>query len=343
METINIFSTRQSKYLAEKVIKEIDRLRQNDPEFSGFENTKLGECDIEVFANGELTCQYKNSIRDKRIYIFGETGTNEIMELLLMIDAAKRASAGKIIAVVPSFGYARQDKKEGIRGPMGAKLVADLLSAAGIHGIITIELHADAIQGFFNVPINHINGFSIFKEEIKKMISENTDEYIICSPDQGGSVRASRFSKKIGLGGAVAINKERDKPGSISKMLLMADVVGKQILLFDDMCDSAKTLCKAADYLIKEKGAKSVSAICTHPIFSGEAIERISTTETLSNLFISDTLEFENKVSNFNTYWSKVGGGYCDTSKIKTVSCSTILAKIIGRISKGGSMDSVNG
>lgn len=343
METLNIYSTRQTKHLAEKVIKEIDRLRQNDAEFSGFEKTELGECSIEVFANGELTCQYRNSIRDKRIYIFGETGTNEIMELLLMVDAAKRASAGKIIVVIPSFGYARQDKKEGIRGPMGAKLVADLLSVAGIHGIITIELHADSIQGFFNVPINHINGFSIFKEEIKKLVSENPNNYVICSPDQGGSVRANRFSKKIGLDGAVAINKERDKPGSISKMILMADVANKNVLLFDDMCDSAKTLCKAADYLIKEKGARSVSAICTHPVFSGDAIERIFTTETLSKLFISDTLNFEDKIFQFSDYWSKVGGGYFDTTKIQIVSCSTILARIIGRIAKGGSMDSVNG
>jgi ribose-phosphate pyrophosphokinase len=265
------------------------------------------------------------------------------MELLLMIDAAKRSSAGKIIAVIPSYGYARQDKKEGIRGPMGAKLVADLLSAAGIDGLITIDLHADAIQGFFNVPVNHINGFSIFSDELKKIIDINKEEYIVCSPDAGGAVRANKFAKRLGLGGAIAINKERDKPGSISKMLLMADVIEKKIILIDDMCDSGGTLCKAADYLIKEKKAKSVIAVCTHPIFSGNAIEKISVTENLSELYVSDTLDFDTKLLEFNALWSKTGGGEeYKSDKIKTVSCSTILAKIIARISKGESIDKVN-
>ena len=260
-----------------------------------------------------------------------------------MIDAAKRASVDKVIVVVPSYGYARQDKKEGIRGPMGAKLVADLLSAAGIHGIITIELHADAIQGFFNVPINHINGYSIMSREIRRIIGDKKDDYIICSPDAGGSVRANKLSKKLGLFGAIAINKERDKPGSIGKMILMADVTGKHIILFDDMCDSGGTLCKAADYLIEEKGAASVIAVCTHPIFSKNAIEEISTTKNLSALYVSDTLNFESKILDSDAAWSKTGGGTeYQSDKIKTISCSTILAQIIGRISRGKSMDTIN-
>lgn len=343
MEKLNIFSTTQTAYLAKKVIDEINNLRNYDEILSNFEKTELGNCKIESFSNGELTCQYKESIRDKKVYIFGQTGTHEIMELLLMIDAAKRASAGKIIAVIPSYGYARQDKKEGIRGPMGAKLVADLLSVAGIDGLITIDLHADAIQGFFDTPVNHINGFSIFSEDLKKIIEPNKEEYIVCSPDAGGAVRANKFAKRLGLGGAIAINKERDKPGSVSKMLLMADVVGKKIILVDDMCDSGGTLCKAADYLIKEKKAKSVIAVCTHPIFSGVAIETISTTENLSELYVSDTLDFEKKIQNSDAVWVKSGGGTeYNSEKIKTISCSTILAKIIARISKGESMDKVN-
>lgn len=343
MEKLNIFSTTHTKYLANKVIDEINNLRNYDDVVSDFEKTELGDCKIESFSNGEVTCQYKESIRDKKIYIFGQTGTHEIMELLLMIDAAKRASAGKIIAIIPSYGYARQDKKEGIRGPMGAKLVADLLSVAGVDGLITIDLHADAIQGFFDVPVNHINGFSIFSDELKKAIEINKEEYIICSPDAGGAVRANKFAKRLGLGGAIAINKERDKPGSVSKMLLMADVVGKKIILVDDMCDSGGTLCKAADYLIKEKQAKSVIAVCTHPIFSGNAIETIATTENLSELYVSDTLDFEYKRLNSDALWVKTGGGTeYKSEKIKVISCSTILAKIIARISKGESMDKVN-
>ncbi len=342
MESLNIFSTTHTEHLAKKVISEINRLRKEDETLSQIQETELGDCKIETFANGEITCQYKKSIRDKKVYIFGETGTHEIMELLLMIDAAKRASAGKIVVVIPSYGYARQDKKEGIRGPMGAKLVADLLSVAGIDTLVTIDLHADAIQGFFDVPVNHINGYAIFGGELRKIVSENPDDYIICSPDAGGSVRANRFSKRLNLGGAVAINKERDKPGSISKMLLMADVTGKKVILVDDLADSCKTLCLASDYLVNEKGAKSVIAVCTHPVLSGSAIERLVTTENLSSIYFSDTLEFEGKIKNFEALFSKTGGGYCDTDKIKTISCSTVLAKIIARVSRGVSIDVVN-
>ena len=343
MEKLNIFSTTQTAYLATKVIDEINNLRNYDEILSDFEKTELGNCKIESFSNGEITCQYKESIRDKKVYIFGQTGTHEIMELLLMIDAAKRASAGKIIVIIPSYGYARQDKKEGARGPMGAKLVADLLSIAGISGIICIELHADSIQGFFDVPVNHINGSAIFGFNIKDIIGSNKQDYVVCSPDAGGFVRAKKFSKKLGLDGAIAINKERDKPGSISKMILMADVTNKNIILYDDMADSANTLCRAADYLVKEKGAKSVIAVCTHPVFSGNAIEKISTTKNLKTLFVSDTLNFDSKLLNADAVWSKAGGdSEYNSSKIQTISCSTILAKIIGRISKGISIDSIN-
>ncbi len=342
METLNIFTTTHTKHLAEKVIKEINRLRKEDETLFEIQDTELGDCSIEIFKNKEITCQFKNSIRDKKIYIFGETGTYEIMELLLMIDAAKRASAGKIIVIIPSYGYARQDKKEGIRGPMGAKLVADLLSIAGAHQIITIDLHADSIQGFFDLPVNHINGFAIFGETIKEIINSNKNEYLVCSPDQGGLVRANKFSKKLGLDGGIAINKTRKKPGVVEKMLLMADVTGMKIILVDDLCDTAGTLCKAADYLIEEKGAKEVIVVCTHPVLSENAIETISTNKNISKIYLSDTLFFEDKIKNFELNWSKVESRYCDTKKIKTISCSTILAKIIGRISKGVSMDVVN-
>ncbi len=342
METLNIYTTTHTKHLAEKVISEINRLRGEDETIAQFKESELGNCPIETFANGEISCQYKSSIRDKQIYIFGETGTHEIMELLLMIDAAKRASAKKITVIIPCYGYARQDKKEGIRGPMGAKLVADILTSSGANSIIVVELHSESIQGFFNIPVNHINGLAIFSNVIDQIIKKNSDEYVVCSPDQGGSVRANKFSKRIGLDGAVAINKERAKPGVIAKMLLTANVINKKIILVDDMCDSAGTLCKAADYLIEEKGAKSVIAVCTHPVLSGNAIEKISTNKNLSEIYLSDTLYFENKILDFQVLWSKTGGGYCDIDKIKTISSSTILAKIISKTKRGESINDIN-
>ena len=337
MEKLNIYSTRHTMYLAEKVVSEINKLRNIDTEFSDFDDTVIGKCKIEEFANKEITCQYLESIRDKQIYIFGQTGTHEIMELLLMIDAAKRASVGKITVVIPCYGYARQDKKEGIRGPMGAKLVADMISCAGASSVITLDLHAESIQGFFDFSVTHVNGYSIFKDELKKIINNNPEEYVVCSPDAGGSVRANKFSKKLGLDGAVAINKERSKPGVISKMILMADVSGKHIILVDDLIDSGGTLCKAADYLIEEKNAKSVVAICTHPIMSNYAWGRIVNTKNLSKLYVSDTMQY---VEDFEDISQIITPD--DVLKITKISCSTILAKIIGRVAKGKSVDSVN-
>lgn len=337
MEPLHIFSTNSTISLAKAVIETININRADDELLKEFPLTKLGDCKIEYFANGEITCQYLQSIRDKKIYIFGDTGTREIMELALMIDAAKRANAAQICAVVPSYGYARQDKKEGIRGPMGAKLVADILSAAGIHRLITIDLHADAIQGFFNVPVNHINGLSIFKDTIADLISFDRLKYIIYSPDAGGYVRAAKFAKKFDLE-VGAINKIRDKPGSISKMSMVGDVIGKRVILIDDMLDSGKTLCKAATYLVEEKGAESVCAVCTHPIFSGDAIELILKTDALQQLFVSDTLPISKRLYE---YYS-AHGCFSNFPKIKIVSSADILGKIIGRVTVGRSMDEVN-
>lgn len=332
MSELNIFTTNSTRALTEKVVEKINLTRSSDEVFKDIDSVVIGDCKIEYFANKEITCQYQSSIRDKKIYIFGHTGTHEIMELLLMIDAAKRANASHIVAVVPCYGYARQDKKEGIRGPMGAKLVADLLSASGIHSMVTIDLHADAIQGFFNVPVNHINGFSIFKNEIKKYIEENTGEYLIGSPDVGGANRAKTFSKRLGVPMFV-MDKTRLKPGEIERFELVGNVSGKHIILVDDLIDSGGTLCKAADFLINEKCAKSVIAVCTHPVFSGKAIELVRKTKNLSRLYVSDTLPYDEK---YVPLWLQ------EDCRIYTVNSSDILAKIIGRVSVGESINVVN-
>lgn len=342
---LNIFSSNHTRDLALKVIDKINENRKElnyKTTYDGlldelvdvsvveeFAPIKLGNCKIEYFANKEITCEYQESIRDKPVYIFGHTGTHEIMELLLMLDAAKRASASKIYAVIPCYGYARQDKKEGKqkRGPIGAKLVADMIMAAAgkrFCGVIAIDLHSESIEGFFDDQVNHISGATIFKSELRKIITEDT---VIASPDAGGKQRASRLAKKLGVE-MVGMDKTRVKPGEVASISLVGDVERKDIVIVDDMVDSGGTLIKAADYLINEKGAKSVAAVCTHPILSGNAIEKINNSTCLSNLWISDTLPLSETVIN--------------CSKIKIISSADILAKIIGRVSLGQSMDAIN-
>lgn len=331
MSKINIFTANATRDLALKVVKTINENNhpQVDEPMSGeiFEDfIELGNCTIEHFSNKEISCQYQKSIRDKKIYIFGSTGTHDIMELLLMIDAAKRAHVKHITIVLPCYGYARQDKKEGVRGPLGAKLVADLLTVAGAHSIIAIDLHADAIEGFFNLPVNHINGTTIFKSELKGLIGDKLSEYVIVSPDAGGKIRAKKMAKKLGLE-VVGMDKERSKPGEISKISLNGDVIGKKLVIVDDMVDSAGTLCKASDYLMKEKEATSVIAVCTHPVLTGKAIENIEKS-SLEYLFVSDTIPLSEEAKK--------------CSKIIVISSADILAKIIGRVNDGGSMNEYN-
>ncbi len=250
-----------------------------------------------------------------------------------MLDAAKRASPSEIHIVLPYYGYGRQDKKEGRnkRGPIGAKLVADLLSVASgskLEGIIVIDLHAEAIEGFFNVPVNHISGLTIFKQKILSLIEGDPSSFVIASPDAGGKQRATKVAKKLGLE-LVGMDKTRVKPGEVANISLAGDVENKNILIIDDLVASAGTLIKAADYLMLEKGAKSVAAICTHPVLIGNAIERINSSKTLSKLIVSD--------SNYLNEQALL------SDKIEIISSSDILAKIIGGVlSKGKSMNEVN-
>ncbi len=337
MNKLNIFSSNHTRELAQKVIDKINsnilnisEIRDGIPQLDNDDDLiSLGNCKIEYFNNKEITCEYQESIRDQAVYIFGHTGTHEIMELLLMLDAAKRASAGKIYVVIPCYGYARQDKKEGKqkRGPIGAKLVADMITVAAgknFSGAIGIDLHSESIEGYFDAPFNHISGVTIFKEELKKLITDNT---VIASPDAGGKQRASKLAKKLGME-MVGMDKIRVKPGEVASISLVGDVEGKDIDIVDDMVDSAGTLIKAAEYLIVEKKAKSVRAICTHPILSGNAIENIMQSKYLDQVWVSDTLPISEKAIN--------------CPKIKIISSADILAKIIGRVSVGQSIDVVN-
>ncbi len=249
-----LFSTRGSQVLAEKIADHYGE--------------KLGKLKIVDFSDGEFQPAFEESVRGCRVFLIGSTfqPSDNLMELLLMCDAAKRASADKITAVIPYFGYARQDRKDAPRVPIGAKLVAKMLSAAGATRVMTMDLHADQIQGFFEIPVDHLYASTIFVDYIQGL---NLDNLTIASPDMGGAKRANNYSKHLNAD-IVICHKERKKANQVENMMLIGDVEGKNVILLDDMIDTAGTLTKAAE-LIMEKGAKSVRAVATHPVFYGNA------------------------------------------------------------------------
>lgn len=264
-----------------------------------------------VFSDGEFQVSFEESIRGRRIFIIGSTfpSTDNLMEMLLMIDAAKRASARHITAVMPYFGWARQDRKDKPRVPIAAKLVANLLQAAGATRIMTMDLHADQIQGFFEKPVDHLFASTMFLPYIKRL---NLDNLTIASPDMGGSKRAYAYSKFL-HSDVVICYKQRKKANVISRMELIGKVEGKNVIIIDDMVDTAGTLCKAAEIML-EKGAKAVYAIATHAILSGEAHKRILNSK-LELLIVTDTIPL--KVEN---------------SKIKVVSCAPLFAEVMHKV-----------
>ncbi len=292
-----IFACSQSVELAEKIAKEY--------------GAELGNVKTTHFSDGEFQPAFEESIRGRRVFLIGSTfpTADNLMEMLLMIDAAKRASARHITAVMPYFGWARQDRKDKPRVAIGAKLVANLLQAAGATRIMTMDLHADQIQGFFERPVDHMFASTIFLPHVKEL---GLDNLTIASPDMGGSKRAYAYSKFLNSD-VVICYKQRKKANVISHMELIGDVEGKNVILVDDMIDTGGTLTKAAD-LMMERGALSVRAICTHPILSGEAVDRIEKS-SLIELIVSDTIPLKR-----------------ESSKIKVVSCAPLFADVMHKV-----------
>ncbi|MBI2257898.1 MAG: ribose-phosphate pyrophosphokinase [Flavobacteriia bacterium] len=276
---IKIFSGRASIDIALRIAKSF--------------GTNLGVSNVVEFSDGEFEPSLEETVRGQDVFIIQSTiaPSDNLMELLLMIDAAKRASARKIIAVIPYLGYARQDRKDKPRVAIGAKLVANMLTAAGVNRIITMDLHADQIQGFFEVPVDHLYASTIFYPVISKL---NNGNLVMAAPDAGGTKRANSYAKKLNTGLAIC-HKHRKRPNEVAEMTVIGEVEGKDVILVDDMCDTAGTLTSAAN-LFMEKGAKSVRAFCTHAVLSGPAIDRIEKS-ALNQLYVTDTIPLKKACS----------------------------------------------
>ena len=300
-----IFTCTQSRALAQKIADAY--------------GISMGNVITSTYSDGEFQPSYEESIRGTRIFIIGSTNpsSENLMEMLLMIDAAKRASARHITAVIPYFGWARQDRKDKPRVPIAAKLVAKMLEAAGATRIITMDLHADQIQGFFEKPVDHLFASTIFLPYLKGL---NLDNLTIASPDMGGSKRAYAYSKAL-ESDVVICYKQRAKANVISHMELIGDVTGKNVVLVDDMVDTAGTLTKAAD-LMMERGALSVRAICTHPILSGSAYERLENSK-LEELIVTDSIPLKQ-----------------ESSKIRVLSCANLFAEVMHNVHHNESISS---
>ena len=300
-----VFSGTKSRYLAEKICAEL--------------NCPLGNLVVTTFADGEFEVSYEESIRGRDVFLVQSTFPNSdnLMELLLMIDAAKRASARTINAVVPYFGSARQDRKSKPRVSIGAKLVADLLSVAGITRLITMDLHADQEQGFFNVPVDHLYASTITLPYIKSL---NLPNLCIATPDVGGSKRAASYAKYLDCP-MVLCNKSRKKANEVESMQIIGDVKGMYVILVDDIVDTAGTITKAANIMM-ENGAKSVRAIASHCIMSGPADQRVGDS-ALEEMLFTDSIPYH---------------GNCP--KVKQISVSGMLAETIRRVMDNESISS---
>jgi ribose-phosphate pyrophosphokinase len=298
-----LFGCRQSMDLAKSIATEY--------------GASLGQVNFSIFSDGEFQPSFEESIRGRRVFLIGSThpSSDNLMELLLMIDGAKRASARHITAVIPYFGWARQDRKDKPRVPIGAKMIAKILESAGATRIVTMDLHADQIQGFFEKPVDHLYASSLFMPYLKSL---NLSDLTIASPDMGGSKRAYAYSKIL-ESDVVVCYKQRQKANVISHMELIGDVTGKNVVLVDDMVDTAGTLTKAADIMM-ERGAKSVRAICTHAILSGKAYERIENSK-LDELIVTDSIPLRQK-----------------SDKIRVLSCAKLFAGVMKNVQNNESI-----
>ena len=293
-----VFSGTNSRYLAEKICKSL--------------NCPLGQMNIQHFADGEFSVSYEETIRGRDVFLVQSTFPNSdnLMELLLMVDAAKRASAHSIIAVIPYFGWARQDRKDKPRVSIGAKLIADMLSTAGVNRVITMDLHADQIQGFFDIPVDHLYASTVFLEHIKSTFP--LENLCIATPDVGGTKRASSYSKYLGVP-MVICHKSRLRANEVAEMRIIGEVEGLDVLLVDDMVDTAGTITKAANLML-ENGARSVRAIASHAVMSDPASSRVDQS-ALTEIIFTDSIPYAKK---------------CE--KVKVLSIADMFAEAIRRV-----------
>lgn len=302
---VRLFSGSVTQSLSEKIAKSYGK--------------ELGNISHYRFSDGELQVSYEESIRGQSVFVIQSTmpPADNLMELLLMLDAAKRASAKEVIAVLPYFGYARQDRKDQPRVAIGAKLVADMLALAGATRVMTMDLHADQIQGFFDIPVDHLYASSIFLPYIQSL---NLPNLTIAAPDMGGSKRANAYAKHL-KSEIVICYKQRTKANVVDHMTAIGEIEGRNIVLVDDLVDTGGTLCKAADMMM-ERGASSVRAVCTHAILSGKAYDNIENSK-LSELIVTDTVPLKQ-----------------ESSKIKVISVAELFAKVIHSVQNYESISS---
>lgn len=295
---VSIFSGRATRYLADKIAE--------------YYGSPLGTCNVTVFSDGEFQPSFEENLRGRDVFLIQSTfpPTENLMELLMMVDAAKRASARRIIAVIPYFGFARQDRKDRPRISIAAKLVANLLQVAGVTRVITMDIHADQIQGFFDIPVDNLYASKIFVPYINSL---NLHDPIMASPDAGGTRRASSYAKMLGTVFCIC-HKQRSKPNEIEKMILIGDVKDRDVILIDDIIDTAGTITRAGQ-LLKDNGARSVRAFATHPIFSGSAMEKIDNS-VFDEVVVTDTIPL----------------GSNPSKKIHVLSTAELLAEVIKKV-----------
>lgn len=303
---VDIFAGRATAELGKKIAKEY--------------NTELGEVSVNVFSDGEFRTSFEQSIRGHSVYLVQSTfpPADNLMELLMLVDAAKRASAKHVIAVVPYFGFARQDRKDKPRVPITSKLVANLLVASGLERLVTLDLHADQIQGFFDIPVDHLYASSVFVPILQDL---NIKNLTFASPDAGGTKRAASYAKAFDTD-FVMCYKQRSKPNQIENMSLIGSVKGKNVVLLDDMIDTAGSITKAAELMIKE-GAESVIACVSHAVLSGNAYERIENS-VFKKVYVTDSIPLKQK-----------------SDKIEVVSIAGLFAEAIDKIQNRESISSL--
>ena len=310
LKSLSIFTANANRPIAEEICKYVE--------------IPLGRADVTHFSDGEIYVEINENVRGVNCFVVQSTCTpvnQSLMELLIMIDALKRASAGSIVAVIPYFGYARQDRKTKPRTPITAKLVADLISAAGADRVVAMDLHAGQIQGFFNIPFDHLYGMPVFLDELRHM---SLSDIVVVSPDAGGVERARAISKRL-RGGMAIIDKRRSAPNVSEVMNVVGDVKGKTAIIADDIIDTAGTLCNAAR-AVMDAGARTVMACASHPVFSGKAIELIEASP-LTQVIVTNTIPL-----------SEAGRA---SSKIKLLSVARLLGEAVKRIHHGDSISSL--